>query len=194
MTQLLFSSHNKDKINEIRAMIPSNIHLLSLADCGFADEIPETGQTLRDNAIIKARYAAERINIACFADDSGLEVTALNCAPGVYSARYAGEPKDHAANNEKLLRKLKGAKDRSARFKTVIALWWGEEMHLFEGTVSGHIAEKPQGSNGFGYDPIFVPEGHARTFAEFSMEEKAALSHRGRALAKLLSFLKQTSA
>lgn len=193
MTQLLFSSHNTHKINEIRSMLPSNIELLSLADCGFTDDIPETEQTLRDNAIIKARYAAERMNIACFADDSGLEVTALNGAPGVYSARYAGEPKNDLANNNKLLRELSTAADRSAKFKTVIALWWNEEMHVFEGTVEGKIAKSPRGSNGFGYDPLFIPQGHDRTFAEFSMDEKAALSHRGRALAKLLSFLKQTT-
>ncbi len=193
MRQLLFSSHNMHKFSEIRAMVPSEIQLLSLSDCGYAEEIPETGQTLRDNAILKAQFAAERMTVASFADDSGLEVTALNGAPGVYSARYAGEPKNDAANNKKLLDELKNAGDRSAQFKTVIALWWDKEMHIFEGMVSGRIAESPRGSNGFGYDPLFIPDGHERTFAEFSIEEKAVLSHRGRALAKLLAFLNQAS-
>lgn len=189
VTPLVFASHNANKIKEIRAMLPSGFTLKSLAECGFSDEIPETGLTLTDNAILKARFAAERTSLPCFADDSGLEVTALNGAPGVFSARYAGESKNDRTNNQKLLSELNGIKDRSARFKTVIALWWCDKMHLFEGTVSGRIAETPKGSNGFGYDPIFIPEGHERTFAEFSMEEKAALSHRGRALDKLLVFL-----
>ncbi len=188
---LVFASNNKNKIAEIQAMLPSHFKVLSLEDIGCHEEIPETADTIEGNAQLKADYVSEKYGMDCFADDSGLEVYALDMAPGVYSARYAGEQKNADDNMEKLLQALSAVNDRSARFKTVIALNTGAERKLFTGTVEGKIIDSKQGTGGFGYDPIFMPEGFDRTFAEFSMAEKAAVSHRGKAVAALVAFLKQ---
>jgi XTP/dITP diphosphohydrolase len=188
---IIFASHNDNKIAEIRAMLPDSITLLGLNDIGFHDEIPETAQTIEGNAILKADYITRKFGHDCFADDTGLEVDALNGAPGVYSARYAGEQKNVEDNMDKLLAELSGKADRNARFKTVIALNLNGSQHLFTGIVEGEITTERQGNQGFGYDPIFQPEGFSKTFAEFSMDEKAAASHRGKAVQKLINFLLQ---
>lgn len=191
--KILFASHNTHKSNEIRQMLPNHFKLNTLADLHWTSDIPETGTTLAENAIIKTNFAAQQFNLPCFSDDTGLEVDALGGAPGVYSGRYAGEPKNDAKNIEKLLDALGETSHRSARFKTVIALWFGNTMHLFEGSVEGRIATTPVGTHGFGYDSVFIPEGQTRTFAEFSTHEKARLSHRGRALTQLIAFLQKQS-
>lgn len=188
---LVFASANANKVSEIRAMLPAGHSLLGLADIGCHDDIPETADTFAGNAKLKADYVTDKFGYDCFADDSGLEVEALGGAPGVYSARYAGSPKDDAKNIVKLLEALEGESNRRAQFRTVIALNRRGETHFFEGIVTGVIAKTPAGENGFGYDPIFVPDGDYRTFAQMSKAEKAAISHRGRALQKLLAFLKQ---
>ena len=166
------------------------IKLKSLNAIGCNEEIPETGSTLEENARLKARYVWETYNVDCFADDTGLEVESLDGAPGVYSARYAGPQKNPADNMALLLSELKGKSNRRARFRTVICLIQGGREQLFEGVVHGEIIESARGSEGFGYDPIFVPEGSTKTFAEMTMEEKNTMSHRGRAIASLALFLK----
>jgi XTP/dITP diphosphohydrolase len=166
------------------------IQLVSLDELKITEDIPETRDTIAGNSQQKAEYVYHNYNISCFADDTGLEVAALNGEPGVYSARYAGPDRDNQANIQKVLQKLEGKTDRSARFVTVITVILNGEQHQFEGIVNGHIIEAPRGEQGFGYDPIFVPEGYDKTFAEISNEEKSAISHRGRALRKLVSFLK----
>lgn len=168
--------------------------LLGLEDAGIFEEIPEPGATIKENSYLKAKYVSDKLRsekreLAVFADDSGLEVEALDNAPGVYSARYAGIPKNDEANNEKLLRELNGQTSRRARFVTVITFISGESIHYFEGEVKGTIAASPSGNKGFGYDPLFIPDGYHKTFAEFSAEEKNAISHRGNAIKKLLDFL-----
>lgn len=188
---LVFASANANKVSEIRAMLPDGYSLLGLADIGCHDDIPENADSFDGNAKLKADYVTDKFGYDCFADDSGLEVEALGGAPGVYSARYAGSPKDDAKNIVKLLEALEGESNRRAQFRTVIALNRRGETHFFEGIVTGVIAKTPAGENGFGYDPIFVPDGDYRTFAQMSKAEKAAISHRGRALQKLLAFLKQ---
>ena len=188
---LVFASANTNKVSEIRAMLPDGYSLLGLADIGCHDDIPETADTFDGNAKLKADYVTDKFGYDCFADDSGLEVEALGGAPGVYSARYAGSPKDDAKNIVKLLEALEGESNRRAQFRTVIALNHRGETYFFEGIVTGVIAKTPAGENGFGYDPIFVPDGDYRTFAQMSQAEKAAMSHRGRALQKLLTFLKE---
>ncbi len=187
--KLLFASSNKHKADEIRKMLPARFELLTLADLNLQEDIPETANTLEGNAVLKANFITQRFGIDCFADDSGLEVSALNDEPGVHSARYAGEHRNDADNIRKVLTKLKGATDRQARFRTVIALNLNGEQHLFEGTVDGQILTEPRGTEGFGYDPIFQPEEENRTFAEMSMDEKNAHSHRARALKKMMDFL-----
>lgn len=189
MMQLLFASANPHKITEIRQLLPEGYSLRSLADIGFTEEIPETADTIEGNAELKAMFLAGKQPLACFADDTGLVVPALNGEPGVYSARYAGEQKNAGDNMALLLEKLKAVEDRSAHFKTVIALWIDNTLHFFEGRVEGCIITEKRGVNGFGYDPVFVPEGHERTFAEMTADEKNALSHRGRALEKMIRFL-----
>lgn len=169
--------------------MPSHIRLLSLDDIGCHEDIAETAETIEGNALLKAQYVFDNYSTACFADDSGLEVTALNGAPGVYSARYAGEDRDAAANNNKLLQALRDKEDRSARFKTVIALISPEGQRLFEGLCEGRIIHAPRGDKGFGYDPIFLPDGFDETFAEMSMEQKGAISHRGIVISKLIEYL-----
>lgn len=187
--KLVFATHNPHKLQEIKAMLPGSILLKGLSEIGLAEEIPETGQTLEENALIKARFVAEKFNVNCFADDSGLEVEALNGEPGVFSARYAGPTKTDADNVHKLLKNMEGKTHRKARFKTVIALIINAETHLFTGEVYGNITLIPKGSNGFGYDPVFMPEGCNSTFAEMAAEEKNRLSHRARAVEKLVAFL-----
>ena len=192
-TRLCFASNNAHKLDEIRPLLPAGFELLSLADIGCHEELPETQDTLEGNARQKADYVRQHYGVDCFADDTGLEVTALHGAPGVYSARYAGPQRDATDNVAKLLRELTGAADRSARFRTVVALARADgQTHTFAGEVAGHISEAAGGTGGFGYDPVFVPaEGDGRTFAEMSGAEKNRISHRARAVAGLLAFLNE---
>ena len=170
-------------------MLGNNFELVTLREVGITEDIPETGATLDENALIKARYVYERTGLNCFADDTGLEVEALGGAPGVHSARYATDGHDFAANNRKLLRELEGKANRKARFRTVISLIVDGVERQVEGIVEGEITTSESGAEGFGYDPLFMPEGYDRTFAEMSAEEKNAISHRGRAVAKLVEML-----
>ncbi|TBX66632.1 non-canonical purine NTP diphosphatase [Flavobacterium silvisoli] len=188
--QLVFASNNKNKIKEIQLLLPSHIQILSLEDIGCLEDIPETADTIEGNAILKANYVSEKYGYNCFADDTGLEVEALNGEPGVYSARYAGEQKDAEDNMDKLLYELQNQANRTAQFKTVIALNLYGKQTLFVGIVKGKITTEKKGDNGFGYDPVFVAEGYSKTFAELSIEEKSGISHRGLAIQKLIDFLK----
>lgn len=187
---LIFATANSHKLEEVRPLLKSNVALSTPAQHGLTDNIPEDGDTLERNALQKARYVFERLRCAVFADDTGLEVDALNGAPGVYSARYAGEAKDPQANIRKLLHELEGEVNRRARFRTVIALIVDGKEWLFEGVVEGDIlCAETSGSKGFGYDPIFRPAGHKLSFAEMALAEKNAISHRGLAVSKLVEFL-----
>ena len=190
--RIVFATNNKNKLAEIREMLAgSGIEVLSLADIGCHDDIPETADTLEGNALQKARYIHEKYQMNCFADDTGLEVTALGGAPGVYSARYAGgKGHDSEANMAKLLAELEGKADRTARFRTVVALITDDGEKLFDGIVTGCITEERRGGEGFGYDPIFRPDGYDKTFAELGHEVKNKISHRARAVAKLIDHLK----
>ncbi len=187
--KLVFATQNKNKIDEVRALFPANISLLSLTDIGCNEDIPETGKTLEENAILKANYITHNFGYPCFADDTGLIVEALNGAPGVYSARYAGKSRDANANMDKLLKELKHAKDRKAQFETVIALNLNEEQHIFKGEIEGKIINEKRGEQGFGYDPVFIPNGYSKTFAELPLEIKNNISHRGLAIQKLITYL-----
>lgn len=191
--KLVFASNNKNKIQEIQALVPNTIQIVSLDEIGCTEDIPETANTIEGNAILKANYVTEKYGYDCFADDTGLEVDALNGAPGVYSARYAGEQKDANDNMDKLLTELKNESNRKANFKTVIALNLNGKQNLFTGIINGKIIEEKIGTNGFGYDPIFVAEGFDKTFAELSMEEKSTISHRGIAVKELILFLQKLS-
>lgn len=186
--KLVFATNNRHKLQEVSAMLGEKFELLSLSDIGCTVDIPETSDTLSGNALQKARYVKEHFGIDCFADDTGLEVKALDGAPGVHSARYAGDH-DSEANITKLLGELKDKKDRTARFRTVIALLNGEKEYLFEGIVNGRIAEKREGYEGFGYDPVFVPDGFDCSFAQLGNDIKNTISHRARAIGKLVEFL-----
>jgi XTP/dITP diphosphohydrolase len=186
---IVFASNNQHKINEIQQLIPAELKLLSLDSIGCVEEIPETALTIEGNAILKANYVTEKYGHFCFADDTGLEVEALNGEPGVFSARYAGEQKNANDNMQKLLKNLESSTHRNAQFKTIICLNINGEQHLFEGIVKGKIGLEPKGNQGFGYDPIFIPDGYTTTFAEMSMEEKSKISHRGLAVEKLVRFL-----
>ena len=188
--ELVFATNNQHKLKEVQALLGSHFRLLSLADIGFDEEIPEDFDTLQDNALQKARFIHSRFGYNCFADDTGLEVDALNGEPGVYSARYAGEAKNPHDNILKLLKNLTGIKSRNAKFRTVIALILNGKEFLFEGIVQGRIIEVGRGTDGFGYDPVFLPDGYTQTFAEMPLEIKNQISHRGRAVAKLVDFLK----
>ncbi|MBE9577132.1 non-canonical purine NTP diphosphatase [Flavobacterium proteolyticum] len=189
--KLVFASNNKNKIQEIQALVSNSIQILSLEEIGCTEDIPETADTIEGNAILKANYVTEKYGYDCFADDTGLEVYALNGAPGVYSARYAGEQKDANDNMDKLLDELKDKSNRKANFKTVIALNLNGKQNLFTGIINGKIIDEKIGTNGFGYDPIFVADGYNKTFAELSMEEKSTISHRGIAVKELILFLQK---
>lgn len=188
--RLLFASSNAHKVAEIRAMLqPLGYELLGLHDLSYFNEIPETGNTLHDNAFLKASFLSKALGLDCFADDSGLEVDALNGAPGVHSARYAGEPRSDVNNLNKLLESLDGVENRAARFRTIICLIEKGEPIYFEGIVEGNIMLEARGAGGFGYDPVFVPKGSQLTFAELSKEVKNAISHRAQAVSALLKHL-----
>ncbi len=187
--KLIFATHNQNKLEEVQQLIPSRIKLLSLSDIDCTEEIPETAASLEGNAKLKADFIKQHYGYDCFADDTGLEVEALYGAPGVYSARYAGSPNDSELNMQKLLVNLDGESNRKAQFKTVIALNLNGKQYLFEGVCKGEILYEKKGEHGFGYDPIFKPEGFNTSFAEMTLEEKSAISHRGRAVGRLVSFL-----
>lgn len=189
--KLVFATNNAHKLDEIRAILGDRVEVLSLKDIHCEADIPETADTLEGNAALKAEYIYKNYGLDCFADDTGLEVEALGGAPGVYSARYAGgEGHDSEANMKKLLVELKGKTNRKAQFRTAICLIEDGTEHLFEGVVKGEIIEKKRGCSGFGYDPVFVPEGYTETFAEMGNEEKNKISHRARATQKLCDYLK----
>ena len=189
MQQLVFATNNAHKLEEVAAKLNGKIKLLSLADIGCQDDIAETGATFRENAAIKSHHIYDKYHLNCFGDDSGLEIDALNGEPGVYSARYAGKHGDHQANMDKVLTQLQSTTNRKARFRTVISLIWNGEEHFFDGTVEGTIRREQAGTAGFGYDPIFQPDGYAITFAEMSMDDKNKISHRARAMEKVIEFL-----
>ena len=192
MKKIVFATNNKHKLEEIREILGVNFEIVSLKDIGCDVDIPETGNTLEDNALQKAEYVKQHYGLDCFADDTGLEVDALNGAPGIHSARYAeGTDHDSNANMDKLLKELGNNNNRKARFRTVIALLLNGETHLFEGIVNGKIIYEKHGTEGFGYDPIFVPDGYEQSFAELGMEIKNQISHRARAVKKLADFLHQ---
>jgi XTP/dITP diphosphohydrolase len=189
MKDLVFATHNKHKAIEVRAMLAENYNVLTLDDIGCTTDIPETGDSFAANASIKSNYVSLNYQKDCFADDSGLEVEFLNNEPGIYSARYSG--KGDVANYKLVLEKLKGESNRKARFRTVISLLQDGQEHFFEGILTGTIRETPIGSHGFGYDPIFQPDGYSISLAEMTMEEKNAISHRAIAMKKLISFLSE---
>jgi XTP/dITP diphosphohydrolase len=189
MQQIVFASHNKHKIEEAQKILGKNFRIITLHDLNCRNEIPETAKTLEGNAILKAQYVYKNYRLNCFADDSGLEINALDNKPGVMSARYAGDGKNDNENIQKVLAQLSGKSDRAARFRTVIAVIINGEEHLFEGTVNGQITEKPAGEAGFGYDPIFIPDQHHITFAQMSANQKNTISHRYLALQQLKLFL-----
>ena len=191
MKQLVFATNNKHKLEEVNDKINGKFELLSLNDIGCFDDIEENGLSFYENASIKSKYVFNTYHVNCFGDDSGLEIDALNGEPGIYSARYSGIYGDHEANIKKVLDKLKGSSDRAARFKTVISLIWGGDEYFFEGTVEGVIRQELSGSKGFGYDPIFQPDGYNITFAEMNLDEKNKISHRAIAVAKLIDFLQR---
>ncbi len=191
--KIVFATNNPNKLKEIQSLIPKEIEIISLKEIGCNEDIPETGDTLKANAFQKAQYIKDNFNYDCFADDTGLEIDELNGDPGVYSARYAGPERNASANMNKILNKLKGKKNRKAQFRTAIALILKGEEHLFEGKVEGYISKDKQGNEGFGYDPIFIPENNTRSFAQMSMQEKGAISHRGRAVKKLVTYLNNIS-
>ena len=188
--KLVFATNNQGKLAEVQKMLPSSITLLSLKDIECFDTIEETATSLEGNAKIKANYITEKFGYNCFADDTGLEVNALNGEPGVYSARYAGEPVNSENNMAKLLTSLENETNRKAQFRTSICLNLNGEQFLFNGTCQGNILNKKHGEKGFGYDPIFQPKGYEKSFAEMSSEEKNNISHRGLAIQKLVAFFK----
>ena len=189
--KLVFATNNKHKLQEVRDIVGNRVEVLSLNDINCHDDIPETADTLQGNALIKARHIYDKYGLNCFADDTGLEVEALDGAPGVYSARYAGEECDSEANMLKLLKNLTGKNNRNAQFRTVIALIINGEEKLFNGIVKGTISDEKRGDSGFGYDPIFIPEGYTESFAQMSGEMKNSISHRFRATKQLSDYLKE---
>ncbi|MDF1516747.1 MAG: non-canonical purine NTP diphosphatase [Lutibacter sp.] len=188
--KLVFATNNKHKLEEVQAML-TNFEIVSLADISCFEDIPETADTLEGNAILKANFITKNYGLDCFADDTGLEVEALNNEPGVYSARYAGEDNNAEANIKKLLNNLENNPNRRAQFKTVIALNIHGKQFIFEGVCKGNILTDKRGESGFGYDPIFIPDGFNRSFAEMNMTEKGSISHRGKAIEKLVTFLNE---
>lgn len=189
--KIVFATHNKNKLKEVKLLLPNNYELLSLTDIGCTEEIPETADTLEGNAILKADFVTKNYGLNCFSDDTGLLVDALHGAPGVLSARYAGEQKNAEDNMVKLLSNLKETTQRNAHFKTVIALNLNGKQKLFNGVVNGHITASKNGAEGFGYDPIFCPDGYNQTFAELPITVKNSISHRGLALKQLIAHLEQ---
>ena len=189
MRKIVFATNNAHKLSEIKAMLPEGVEILSLADIGCHEDIPETSDTLEGNALQKAKYVYEKYGYDCFADDTGLEVDALGGAPGVHTARYAGQDHNTEANTDKLLRELKENFNRHARFRTVIALIIEKEVHFFDGEVVGEISTERRGTDGFGYDPVFIPEDTGKTFAELGVAVKNQISHRARAVKKLVAYL-----
>ncbi|WP_314512570.1 non-canonical purine NTP diphosphatase [Xanthocytophaga agilis] len=190
MMQLCFATNNRHKIEEISRLVGNNFHIVSLQEIGCYDELPETHDTIEENAFEKAEYVWEHFGVSCFADDSGIEVESLNGEPGVNTAFYAGPQRNNNDNMDLLLKNLQGKENRNARFRTCIALIINGEKHLFEGKIEGHILEHQQGTGGFGYDPIFMPNGYQKSFAEMTLDEKGSISHRGKAVQKLIEFLK----
>ena len=188
--KFVFATNNRHKLTELQAILGESFELLSLGDIGINEEIPEDQPTLEGNSRQKAFYVYNKFGLPCFADDTGLEIEALDGKPGVFSARYAGNDKDSNANMEKVLRQLEKINNRKARFRTVITLITNGEERLFEGVVEGEIAREKRGRGGFGYDPLFVPDGYDKTFAEMKPDEKNRISHRGRAVEKLVHYLK----
>ena len=191
--KLVFATNNLNKLKEVQAIMPQNITLISLADIGCEEDIPETQNTISGNAVQKANYISQKYGYNCFADDTGLEVEALNGAPGVYSARYAGPERNTENNTNLLLKNLVNATNRNAQFKTVIALCLKSETHTFTGICKGQITEQKRGAKGFGYDPVFMPEHHDVTFAEMDLALKNVIGHRGKAMQKLVLFLENLS-
>ena len=189
MKKIVFASHNENKIKEVKRLLKDKYEVVSLTDINCFEDIPETAETIEGNAILKANYITNKYGIDCFADDSGLLIDSLNGEPGVYSARFAGEPKNDTNNLNLALKRLENITNRKAHFKTVIALNLDNNQYLFEGKVFGEITKVPIGDEGFGYDPIFIPEGYTKTFAEMTLNEKAGISHRGEAVRKLIVFL-----
>lgn len=190
MKTIIFATQNQNKLNEVKAML-QDFKILGLKEMDYFDDIPETGTTFYENARLKVEFIYEKFGLDCFSDDSGLSIDALDGDPGVYSSRYAGEPADTNKNIEKVLAEMKGKTNRQAHFITVIAMQWEGRLFYFEGKVFGTITEDKRGTNGFGYDPIFIPNGFNRTFAEMTREEKAEISHRGKAVQQLIEFLHQ---
>lgn len=193
MKTLVFATNNKHKLDEVRKITANLVNIVSLAKINCLEDIPETADTLEGNALLKARYIKEHYGFDCFADDTGLEVEALNNAPGVYSARYAGPGHDAQANMRKLLREMEGIENRKARFRTVIALILDGKEYLFDGIINGVITTEKKGESGFGYDPIFMPDGYTQTFAELGDDIKNTISHRALAVHKLAEFLSSLS-
>jgi XTP/dITP diphosphohydrolase len=189
MEQLLFVTHNAHKSEEVKAIVGNNFEVMNLSEINFFDEIPETGNTFKENALQKAKFLHDRLGCNCFADDTGLEVDALNGEPGVYSARYAGEPSNTQRNIEKLLENLKGKENRKAQFTTVIAVILNNEIYFFEGAISGQIIDNQRGEGDFGYDSVFIPDGYDKTFAELPAEVKNSISHRAVAMQKFKEFI-----
>ncbi|SIQ56866.1 non-canonical purine NTP diphosphatase [Maribacter ulvicola] len=187
--KLVFATHNPNKLKEVQLLVPSQIELINLETIGCTTDIPETAITLEGNAKLKANFVTKNYQLSCFADDTGLLVNSLNGEPGVYSARYAGPQNNSNANMDKLLANLKGKKDRSAHFKTVIALNLNGKTHIFEGKIEGVITQTKKGEKGFGYDPIFQPNGYKETFAELPLSIKNKISHRAQAFKKLIAHL-----
>jgi XTP/dITP diphosphohydrolase len=188
--KICFATNNKKKIEEVKSALGDKFTIISLEEIGCQHELPETGDTLEHNAFQKARYVKDHYGVDCFADDTGLEVEALDGAPGVYSGRFAGEPRSDERNVDLLLDKMGGKENRKARFRTVIALIMDGEEHAFDGVAEGEIIHERIGNGGFGYDPVFIPNGFQKTFAELTLEEKNSISHRGKAVKALADFLK----
>lgn len=189
MKQLIFATHNAHKADEVKAIVGNLFEVKNLSDINFFNEIPETGNTFKENAFQKVKYLHDKLNCNCFADDSGLSVDALNGEPGIFSARYAGEPSNSQRNTEKLLDALKNISNRKAQFTCVIAVILDGQPHFFEGVIHGTITETPYGEGGFGYDPVFIPDGYDKTFAELPADIKNKISHRAIALEKFKQFL-----
>jgi XTP/dITP diphosphohydrolase len=191
MKQIVFATNNQHKLSEISSILKGKYEVKGLKDIGFRGEIPETGTTLKENASIKSKFVSENFNMNCFSDDTGLEIDALGGKPGVYSSRYAGEEANAEKNIEKVLNEMKNAANRTACFRTVISLKMNDEEYYFEGKVVGQIISEKRGNTGFGYDPIFIPDGYNKTFAEMDLVQKNQISHRAAAMAKLIDFLEK---